>query len=120
MTKTEINRETLRAALAEAVEERTGDFMYPDAWKQNGEEWGRCLYFVDGVGPACIFGVALEKMGYPAETLPYTQGIREILPALGVTDVDLILAANSAQETQDGGFPWSMALADFDKSLAEA
>lgn len=120
MSKVKITRETFSAALHEAVAERGGDFVYPDEWKRDIPDSyvSVCQYYADGVGPACLIGVALSKLGVPDEYLAKIRGgAANELRRLGVEDGPLLDAAVIAQMSQDGGHTWGVALNDFDATL---
>lgn len=69
-----------------AVEERGRDFVYPEEWKVPIAEFDpsntTCLYNLDDGAPACVWGLAFQKLG--------------LTPAIGViTDIqDMTSTAN--------------------------
>ncbi len=118
---TTITRESFSEAIEAAVAERGPDFIYPLEWKEefpgNDDPTAlRCVYFKEGVGPACIIGVALDKLGVDVEKIVNSDA-STILSALGATDLGLLRAADLAQNQQDLGRPWVDALADYQETL---
>lgn len=108
----EITEEQFTAAMEQAVEERGADFVYPEEWKN---ESGTCVYWKDGVGPACIIGKALAILGATEQEL-YSNGIalNKIRVITGLSQFVLYPpffgAAQSAQNVQDGRGSWGEAL----------
>jgi len=111
-TRKPITVESLTAAMREAVAERGEDWVYPDYWR---DPFGGCQYFRDGE-PACLFGLALHKLGYAAEDVQEGVSVGNFLP---LTADELIGAAEDAQMYQDSGSSWGQALAKYESKLRQ-
>lgn len=107
-----IDRDTALRLLEKQIEEAGPDYVYTAP-----EESQTCQYVVDDQ-PSCLIGRALYDYGVPLETLAGwdapTQVIRkvfdELAPDFLTEDAATVLAA--AQETQDTGGTWGLALQD--------
>lgn len=109
----EITRESFRAALAKAVEEKGVDYVYP----RNMTRAGRCQYVVDGE-PACLIGYAL--WGFDPDivmSMPNDSAAQIMHSLFGVEDSLLRGAANMAQAAQDSFMSWGDALRELDETL---
>jgi hypothetical protein len=124
---TKITRENFSQAMHEVVAERGEDFVYPHDWKWTDmNDNAVCQYYIEGVGPACIIGAALDKLGVDVSELELKDGVTnyemnadEILKTrYGVKDKGLLVAASRAQRLQDRGQTWGQATESFDHTLA--
>jgi hypothetical protein len=125
MTVTKITEEAFTAAMRAAVAERGADYVFPgfedevsraEGWR---DEAGMCQYRNSADEPACLIGLALHKID-PALVPPHgaVKGADLVLGELGAPYA-LQIAASEAQDTQDGGQPWGLALAAYSEVLAE-
>jgi hypothetical protein len=121
------------AAMEAAVAERGRDFRYPkgrEGWRtaKPDRHWPggtpdvTCLYVRADVNePACIIGTALHRLGFSLSELSRHEGddVRGVLGALLIEPDELLLAAAaSAQDRQDAGFSWGLALDTYKGVLA--
>lgn len=111
---TEITRESYRAALQKAVDEKGSDYVYP---KHEGDDVIlSCRYVEENGYPGCIHGHALSYLGYSG--LPEGRSIYSILTNLSAFDDYLRGAAEESQIAQDQGKTWAEALEAYDKAMS--
>lgn len=104
----------------EAVFEERGDrFQY----KQPGEVKD-CRYFdvdpdePDSVTPGCLFGAALDRMGFgPAEVPEGHQASYVLVTLFGGVSLQIANAADAAQAMQDDGQPYAVVRRVWRKAL---
>lgn len=135
---TQITVENFTQAMREAVAERGADYVYPAVgspeaiagWRGRGYEhadgpfsnqdvkpgYGGCKYVLKDGTPACIIGLALYKID-PALLPKANPSAQAVLDNLGVNDGALLFAAQKAQEAQDKGKTWGVALEVFEDGL---
>ena len=132
MSKHIINRESFTKAMREAVAERGESWTYPSLSDAGDSKWrnsfGNCVYaFPDG-SPACLIGLALYKIDptidlvgteKKIETEHNDTSVMVLLKELGVQDSTLFNAASSAQNRQDLGMSWGVALEAYETSIRE-
>lgn len=121
---------TLREALQAAVDERGADYVYPakdSNWSNDDYHYeGVCVYRTPNGDPACIFGLALTKMGL-YDYLPHyrrEEGIDAVLRLImGRTDHTFtpteIRAASAAQYAQDNYADYGTVLETYDTTVME-
>jgi hypothetical protein len=127
MSKVKITRENFSQALHQAVKQRGEEFVYPEDWKwTDANDYAICQYYLTGVGPACLIGVALDKLGVDVSELElkdetHVSGMDadQVLKRLGVKDQGLIDAASIAQRRQDTHVSWGESAREFDRVLGE-
>lgn len=113
-----ITRRSLTKALEAAVAERGADFVYPDEWRNHGRVTGTCRNYIEGVGPACIFGNAFTRLGVDVTGSREWSAARYVLEDVcGVNDERLVTAAEVAQRAQDDGLSWGDVLDRFKTEL---
>lgn len=125
----EITREGFIQAVRDAVTERGEDWVYPQD-RHDARWWARrstvkedyiCRYAQPDGTPACLFGLALSKLGVDIEEFGgESLGISDLLGRLtdpSLLGSDLIRAAEGAQEAQDNGLSWGVALQEFEEAL---
>lgn len=145
MTTTPFTPQQFIDALHAAVAERGGDFVYPkddpdwvvtdtDDYDPDNKDEPTCQYQTRDGQPACIIGAALWKID-PALVPEYgnTNGVWTVLANVlvgGDFDLDedtreltkeehrLVRASGAAQQAQDAGKPWSVAMQEFDTALS--
>ena len=114
--------EEFEAALERAVQERGEDYVYP---QRNKDKWvdeyhnqaGGCVYSTPDGTPACIIGLALSYLD-PSLVPDYndTNAARDVLP--GIVSSVAATAAQYAQDVQDGGDTWGVALETYHSMYA--
>lgn len=113
-----INRDQALEALKEAVRQRGEGYIDPSA--VNPSSTGGCTYVGPDGRAGCIVGVGLRHLGVPIEVLKEMDSRHDTLiheGALGVLDTHgvhlddrAVSAFKAAQEHQDGGHTWGLAL----------
>lgn len=116
MSKTLEENQAFVKALIEAVKERGENYVY---------EHRHCVYYFDGK-PACLIGVALDKVGHTLEEISKihtnlnlgsnSAGAMSIMGNLGYAEI-VCVAAGEAQDIQDDKGTWGQALNQFIKRL---
>lgn len=111
-------------AMRDAVAERGKNYVYPEA-VPNGVNYfkrddyhnpgGVCMYSTPDGTPACIIGLALDKMGEPVPEYGNMVGADCVLEYL--VSPYVCNAARQAQLIQDKGGTWGEALAVFEKGV---
>lgn len=95
-------------AMRDAVAERGEDYIYPKNDKYRSALDGSCVYQTrDGV-PACLIGVAADKLGIELPDFEDIQSATNFLD--GLVDSDVAWAAEKAQAHQDEGASWGASL----------
>lgn len=132
----EITKENFTAALEAAVEEKGADYVYPEELMGKSRySVTSCLYFDNETHqvPLCIIGNALARLGLTYDDIvklgtdnvnvlenepPIDQdiGASSLLTWL-TNDSDLATAAQAAQNAQDRGQSWGVALERFKEYL---
>lgn len=113
-----ISKEAFIEAMREAVRQRGEDFVYPEAWRDDGA----CRYYIEDtpgvIEGACIIGKAIEI----ATGTPYTgyngPADQVLLEEYGLDDRDVADAAFVAQRVQDTRSTWGDALAKFEEYVS--
>jgi len=106
----EITEENFTRAMEEAVRERGEGYCY-----QEDYDGPNCKYQVDGQ-PACLIGLALDKLGVPYDESWEHNGASDVLGRLRASG-RVMVAAHAAQRFQDIGHPWGAALEAYKKYL---
>ena len=112
----ELTYEEARALLARAVEEKGGDYVYPDA------EYG-CSYLWGDRTPACLVGHVFIYAGVTPGDIEAHEGTQaaEVVSSLFPDTEDRVRAAlRAAQTVQDNGGTWAEAVVEFDRVVGEA
>ena len=112
----EFNRENVRQALEESIAEKGADYTYPRA--------GGCFYALNG-HPSCIVGHVVNRIDpelfHKLIELDRDGGDTDwatMAERLGLDgDPFLTDALAAAQEAQDRGRPWGVALDRFEEGL---
>lgn len=110
---TTLTRESMTAAMEQAVQIRGADWLYPirdPEWTDPTYE--TCVYALPSGEPACIIGLALHLQGVDVTKLPNIdagQLIQEHLDYDGDREM-MGSALSSAQFQQDRGRSWGSAL----------
>lgn len=114
-------QEQIVEAFDAAIEERGEEWVYPQG--SGTDEWhvyGLCRYVKEDGAPACVWGVALNKVDPELVPSPDdTEGIRAVFHRECIDyDNALLTAATWAQIAQDRGMPYGKVKLGFHRVLA--
>ena len=109
-----VSDEQFITALREVVADNE-DFVYTKVESDDGDDVvSRCRYFDHNGKPSCLIGQALFKCGIIVPKAFEGAAAATVLRELTNTSERVHVAAGRAQEVQDTGSPWGVALNDFE------